>query len=147
MLTFQQFLTEKLYDAADTRHGYCEIFVNPTDGEMREVGNVYDDEYSNPFLDTRGVCYYLGALVDDKRVFVFDRESTQHEDALKAYKQKNPKWDPNILTLYFYYYPKTKHMGLGTSDFSSPGPLPPKSKIMMRLKAMAWFKKFKLFEW
>lgn len=146
MLTFTQFLTEKLYDAAETRHGYCEIFVNPTDSEMRDVGMMEpaDDWSDHPEW---GPSYYLGALVDDKRVFIFDRDNLQHEDALKAYKQKNPKYDPHILTLYFHYYPKGKQLGVSTSGFSSPLPPPPIEKVMARLKAMTWFKRFKLFEY
>jgi hypothetical protein len=143
MLNFTKFLTEIFYKGVDARHGYTEVWKNPKDNEMIECAKrAMDNWSSDPDLKKKfgKNCYYLGALVTGKNVYVFNRDERQHADAMEIFLSKGTPSD--LLTLYFYYYPYSNSLAIGTSGFSSPKQPPPAKTLMPMLRAIPWFKRF-----
>lgn len=143
MLNFLTFLTEIFYKGIDARSGYCEVWKNPTDNEMIQAAVRPQDSWSSePSLQKKfgKKNYYLGALVTAKDVYIFNRDEHQHAGAMQIFDGKPVPSE--LLTLYFYYFPESDALGIGTSGFSSPRQPPPAKTLMPRLRAMKWFNRF-----
>jgi hypothetical protein len=108
MRSFLSFLTEKLFDGIEVNDRYIEIFVDPLTSELMSAGKVATKDIKD-ILPGRvlelgyGKCYYVGAMLSLKHLYIINRAQAQHADVLRAIK---PKGDGPFTPLYLYYFPE-----------------------------------------
>jgi len=115
MLSFRQFLTEKFVIGTTSPRGYCEVFRNPTPDEFVTAG----ERGSNPHIpgvEALGRCIYLGGIITDKNLYVFNRGQAQHSQV--NYQAVPAAEQMQGLYCYLYYFPKTNVLCIDPSAFA-----------------------------
>ena len=113
MLTYEHFLIEKFLKGFDADFGYSEIYKNPTRVEWTQVGH---KQSPGMYLrDAYGaVCYYAGAILTTKDIYVFNRENAEHHTTAYAI----PKLESNWFPLYCYFFFAANVLAISPSSFS-----------------------------
>lgn len=107
-------LTEQFVKGIDAAHGYTEIYKNPTRSELENFA--VDTSVAKPLQKRYGSnIRYLGAWVNDKNLFVFDRSTAEHSDVINKLRTVI---DKSYLPIYLYYFPDSKTVAVRPSSWS-----------------------------
>lgn len=141
MLTFQQFLAEKMLDAYKTFTKYVEIFIDPTLDELKEIGTMHEHPPEHPNGPTvwgRRALYVRAFLTLDN-LFIWNYDAASHEAMLQHFKHSDVIKDMMDISemeywpLYLYYYPASGTGVFQVSGYSSVDVVPSPREIRATL--------------
>ena len=132
MLTFQQFLAEKMLDAYKTFSGYVELFIDPSIREVEEIGilHAHPPEHPNGPTVWGRKAYMVRAILTHENLFMWKYDAATHSSMLhhirhsEVLKNLMDLGKVEYWPLYLYYYPASRTGLFQISGYSSVDVIP-----------------------
>lgn len=132
MITFKQFLAEKLDDVIDHNGVFIDVFVNPTDADLSRLRG------RNTNHIQLGIWFAPRSM---KKVYVWNRELLDHKNVKR---ELGNRLGSDLFPAYGEYYPSEKKMVFRPALWSL-GYMPDEEEIYRRVKAVPSFKGMKIY--
>lgn len=112
MLSFLDFLHERFLRGIHGNFKYTEIFKNPTADELEKAAEPSDEYGGIPDAgDREEHHYFLGAFIQGKDLYVWNRHNSEHGRVFEQLKEANIlTTKEGLVSLYLYWYPRSKRI-------------------------------------